>query len=73
MVVDAQFVARAEDAQHPVDDPVAAGVRILAGDVHRREVGVGERGSERNRRGPRVHAVVDAVAPFPAGRQREKS
>src|SRR4029077_5386642 len=73
MVVDAEVVARAEDAQHAVDDPVAAGVRVLACDVHRGEVRIGERRSKLNRRGRRVHAVVDAVAPLLSARQREKS
>src|SRR6185503_19626927 len=73
VVVDAQLVARAEDAQHAVDDPVTAGIGILAGDVHRCEIAVGERRAELNRGGRRVHAVIDALAPLLPARQREKS
>src|SRR6185436_13716273 len=73
VVVDAQLVARAEDAQHAVDDPVTAGIGILAGDVHRCEIAVGERRAELNRGGRRVHAVIDALAPLLPALQREKS
>jgi hypothetical protein len=73
MIVDAERVARAKDPQHAIHDPVASRIRVLAGDVHRRQVVVRQRSAELNRRGRGVHAVVNVVAPFPAARQREEA
>lgn len=57
VVVVADLVGRggAEDLEHPVDDDVATGVGVVAGERHRRDVVLPERGVGVQQHRRRVH------------------
>ena len=51
----------AEDLEHLGDDDVAAGVRVLAGELHRLDVRVAELGAELEQHRRRVHLALGAL------------
>ena len=65
--------AGAEDLEHLVDHGVATGVRVLAGELHRRDVRLAELGVDLEEHRRRVHlALVGAIAEAQALREREE-
>ena len=51
-----------KDVEHRADDDVATGVGVLAGELHRRDVGVTELGTELEKHRRRVHLALGGVA-----------
>src|SRR5207249_699054 len=58
VVVDLVHRLGAEDLEHLVDHDVAAGVGVLARELHRRDVGVAELAADREQHGRRVHLAL---------------
>ena len=65
--------AGAEDLEHLVDNGVATGVRVLAGELHRRDVRLAELGVDLEEHRRRVHlTLVGAIAEAQPLREREE-
>ncbi len=65
---------RAEDVEHLRHDDVAAGVRVVTGQAHRRDVGLSELGVELEEHRRRVHlALVRACVERETLREREEA
>jgi hypothetical protein len=73
VVVDVVRRLCADDFEHLCDDDVAARVRVLAGELHRRDVRLAELGADLEQHGRRIHfALVRTSVEGETLREREE-